>query len=123
LHDAGRVLVADGVLDSNEAQRATLARLALHLEDAADALHLPAYRYRGQVADAAAGPHAARQLDRRQETTACGVTILAKFAPANGRIEEQPLPARRQRLPFLGTGIEIERRCHGGDGRGVDLIV
>jgi hypothetical protein len=61
--------------------------------------------------DPVAGPHTARQGDRRQESAAMRVTVFGEIGLPVARQEVKPMPERRHRIagPRLGI-VTIERR-------------
>ena len=48
------------------------------------------------------------------------MAVGAQHTAAGRRVEEQPLPARRQGFPHLGRALQIERGGHGSDSRRSD---
>ena len=72
----------------------------------------------------AAGPHPARQRNRRQKYAAAGVPVYSKLALAMPRQEIQPMPEWRQRVAEWISGsalrifaVESGREKGGGRGR------
>src|SRR5258706_1588429 len=110
--------IAHLVAHGHEDERPAASLLRLHVGDARDALDFRTDDERAPELDAAPGPHAPRQGDRRQGLALPPMAVGTSFGLAIGGQEIQPMRERRGGIAFARRGIvAVEQRGKRGERR------
>ena len=94
-----------------------------HLGDPRGSRHAVPHSQRMTEFDAPSGPHAPRQLHRRQKVAPLRMTVRAKFRLAGKGQEIEPMPKRRQSIAGLRIrSFDIKRSRQCGNRRGGNQV-